>query len=249
MPTARHTRRVLCAILLAFLVGGCGSGGPAAHRVRTSPAALTPAPEPAGIAWPCRSHARPDGIAAPPSAPIPIYELGSGPHTVVLSNQSDENLCSWLPFADMLARRGFRVVLYDYSSGPTTDLPALVGYLRAQGSSTVTLIGSSEGAKGSIVAGSTLTPQPDAVVSLSAESSLRGVDVAPSAARLHCATLFVTAADDPYGAATATRGFFTHSPSKHKKLIVVPGAAHGTALLADDAVVSAITRFVASAAR
>jgi hypothetical protein len=35
---------------------------------------------------------------------------------VVLSNQSDQNLCGWLPFAKTLATRGFRALVYDYDT-------------------------------------------------------------------------------------------------------------------------------------
>ena len=42
--------------------------------------------------------------------------LGTGPDTVVLSNESDENLCSWLPLADHLTAAGYRVALWDYGA-------------------------------------------------------------------------------------------------------------------------------------
>jgi hypothetical protein len=42
--------------------------------------------------------------------------LGTGRLGVVLSNQSDQNLCGWLPFAKTLATRGFRALVYDYDT-------------------------------------------------------------------------------------------------------------------------------------
>src|ERR671937_503710 len=43
--------------------------------------------------------------------------LGAGTRGVVLSNQSGNYLCPWLPFARALAARGLRVLLYNYRWG------------------------------------------------------------------------------------------------------------------------------------
>ena len=39
--------------------------------------------------------------------------LGRGPAAVVLSHESDSTLCSWLPYGRTLARRGYRVLVFD----------------------------------------------------------------------------------------------------------------------------------------
>src|SRR5207244_145759 len=39
--------------------------------------------------------------------------LGSGPNAIVLSHEFRANLCNWLPFAQQLASRGYRVLAYD----------------------------------------------------------------------------------------------------------------------------------------
>jgi pimeloyl-ACP methyl ester carboxylesterase len=82
-------------------------------------------------------------------------------------------------------------------------------------------------------------------VSLSAEAALQGTAVAPYAAKLTAPALFVTATGDEYGAATATPGFEKAAPAKAKRLVVVPGTAHGTALLAQPAIARDVTQFLA----
>jgi pimeloyl-ACP methyl ester carboxylesterase len=82
------------------------------------------------------------------------------------------------------------------------------------------------------------------VVSLSAESTLAGMPVAPHAARLAAPALFVTASGDLFGAASATRAFYRSCPAPAKRLVVVPGTAHGTALLASGAVARDVTAFL-----
>lgn len=163
---------------------------------------------------------------------------------MILSNQSNERLCSWLPFSKKLVQHGYQAVLYDYTSGPTNDLAALVRYVRSHGSTSVALVGASEGAKGSILAASTLDPPPDALVPLSAETDLHGVPVAPSAGRLSCPTLFVTADHDPYGSTKATKSFYSKAPVKDKKLLVVPGSDHGTHLFDDRGVTAKVIAFL-----
>lgn len=58
--------------------------------------------------------------------------VAAGPRVVVLSNQSDEDLCSWRPISARLAASGYRVVLWDFGGGPpATTLPAITGFLHS----------------------------------------------------------------------------------------------------------------------
>jgi hypothetical protein len=60
--------------------------------------------------------------------------IGRGRAGVVLANQSDRNLCSWLPFARRLSRAGFRVLLFDYSTAePQVDVIAAAKELQRRG--------------------------------------------------------------------------------------------------------------------
>jgi hypothetical protein len=93
------------------------------------------------------------------------------PAGVVLSNQSDRNLCGWLPFARVLANLGFQALLYDYgiAGDERDDLAAAVAALRGLGAERVALLGASQGAKASLVAASGIRPPVAGVASLSAE--------------------------------------------------------------------------------
>ena len=154
---------------LAFtaLLAGCAS---------STDARSTPSPSP--WPWPCLNGTRTTLVGVPGTSPVlDIAVAGSGDRAVVFSDESDKDLCSWLPYARMLAADGFRVVVYDYALGPRDDLAHVTGYLRAHGAHAIAFVGASEGAKASIVAGTTL--RVPAVVSLSAEDALQGVPVAP----------------------------------------------------------------------
>ena len=92
------------------------SGCTAQKATRSASPATTPTTQSAAL----------DGCVQPGSANLvdvgggsQAAVLGTGPVGVVLSNQSDQNLCGWLPFAETLASRGFRVLVYDYGTAPT----------------------------------------------------------------------------------------------------------------------------------
>ncbi|MGH3505361.1 MAG: hypothetical protein ACRDQA_31380, partial [Nocardioidaceae bacterium] len=63
--------------------------------------------------------------------PLDVLLVGRSRHgrAVVLSNQSNLDLCSWLPCARKLTQRGFTVALYD-PIDPVGDLSAITTYLR-----------------------------------------------------------------------------------------------------------------------
>jgi pimeloyl-ACP methyl ester carboxylesterase len=158
---------------------------------------------------------------------------GTGPRVIILSNESDEDLCSWLPLSARLAAAGYRIVLWDYGANPPpAELAGLVKRLRSTGAARVVLLGASEGAKTSLVTAARIRPMVRGVVSLSAEAILRpGIVVVDSVRRLRCPLLLVTADQDPYGSAEAARQFLTAAPSQAKQLVTVPGTEHGTALV------------------
>lgn len=171
--------------------------------------------------------------------------LGDGPHAVVLSNQSDEDLCSWIGFAATLQRDGFRVVLYDYALTPDLDLPLIARYLRRHGARSIALVGASIGGMGTIMTAAKLRPRPDAIVTLSAEFLYNGTYIAPFAARVTSPVLFVAARmDDGPLSHPTTPHFLRVCPAKVKKADIVPGSAHGTALLRNPAIVAEVVHFL-----
>jgi pimeloyl-ACP methyl ester carboxylesterase len=220
----------------AAVLTACGSGG---HSGRASPPA--PPARNALAQWPCLAGTGATRLDLPGTPALTAAALGTGPRAVVFVNESDQDLCSWLTYAKTLP--GCRVVLYDYAGTPQGDLARVSDYLRTHGASAVGFVGASQGAKAAII--TAVTAHPQAVVSLSAEDALQGTAVAPYAAKLMTPTLFVTARGDEYGAATATPGFEKAAASKAKRLVVVPGSAHGTALLAQPAIARDVTQFLA----
>jgi alpha-beta hydrolase superfamily lysophospholipase len=71
------------------------------------------------------------------------------------------------------------------------------------------------------------------VVTLSAEErTAQGQEVLPFVAKLKAPVLFITAKDDRYGAADAAPQFYkAATKASSRRLEVVAGDAHGTALL------------------
>ena len=156
----------------------------------------------------------------------------------MLSNQSDQDRCAWVPFARTLVDKGFRVALWDYGDGPPqAELAGVVGAVRDAGAGRVILLGASKGAKTSLVAARQLGSAVAGVVSLSAEAELApSTDVASASAGLTVPVLLVTADADPYGSAEALEGI--RRGVADARVVRVAGAVHGTLLL-DNAAVSA----------
>jgi pimeloyl-ACP methyl ester carboxylesterase len=149
----------------------------------------------------------------------------------VLANQSDRNLCAWLPFARALARQGFRVLLFDYGSAAPERAPAAAAreFVRV-GTAQVVLAGASEGAKAAIIAAARNPGLARAVIALSPERFLHGEDVTPAARKLTVPALVGVSEGDPYSAQDSP-ALERAIGSAHKRLVLVPGAAHGVDLL------------------
>lgn len=244
-------RAWLLLITCVALTSGCGTGRPAAPAGSVASAARAPA-SPAASPSPgldgCLPAARSRVVTVPgPDGPLSTGIAGAGHKTVILSNESDENLCSWLPFSRRLTALGYRVLLWDYGgSEPAAELLALTRWAHRSGAARIVLMGASEGAKASLVAAARLGHEVRGVVSLSAETVLLpAIEVARSVARLRCPLLLVTSAADPYGSAQAAPQFLAVAPSRDKRLVKVPGADHGTALLSGPAAATVLPAVLA----
>jgi hypothetical protein len=231
---------VRLALAVALLVAGCSSAtGSGTATTAIAGAASSP---PSVGKWPClaqfgaRETTTADGVR--------VAIIGHSRSALVLSNESDEDACGWLPYVTALRSTHAMLAFYDYTSDDVSDLESVVRLVRARGARAITLVGASEGAKASIVAAARVAP--GAVVSLSAEARLRGQAVAPFAARLHMPVLFATATDDPYGATSATRELYRVAPSRSKQLVTAPGDAHGTTLLGVARIRHTVVAFLAA---
>jgi pimeloyl-ACP methyl ester carboxylesterase len=175
---------------------------------------------------------------------LEVQVLGEGRAAVVISNESEQDLCSWKDVADSLLAQGYTVALYDYVGAADDNAVAVARWMRAHGTSKLALFGGSMGAMASVIAAARLKPAPDALVALSAEQYLEGTDVGMSAAKLRCPTLFVTADNDPYGSDAADAGFQKLAPKGVSTLTVVPGTDHGIQLLAHADVMEQVKAFL-----
>ena len=157
--------------------------------------------------------------------------LGSGPVGVVLSNQSDQNLCGWLSFGKVLAARGFRVLLHDDFGNPVEGIVRATAKLRSLGARRVFLVGASQGAKASLVAGVTGRPPVAGVVSVSPEQYLQRTDLLPVAARLRVPVLYLSAREDLVVGSAPSDLYRATTHAAWRRLAILPGSAHGTDLL------------------
>lgn len=246
-------RRLILAAVAAVLLAACGSAAPPAGshaQVSSMPPGATPAVAATTLdgCLPART-ARLLSVSLQGET-LPVAVLGTGAVTVVLSEQSDERLCSWLPFARHLTARNFRVAVWDFGGhDPVAELAAVVTALRAAGDGKMILAGASEGAKVSLIVAAQRRPPPLGVLSLSAEAELQGTPVAPAVHRLPCPALLVTAVSDPWDTAGAAHAFLATAPPGRVQLMTVPGSDHGTALLAGSGAAQVLARIDAFLAR
>lgn len=201
-----------------------------------------------------RVQAQPLAFENALSQPLEGALLGTGTTGILFSNDSDSGngACNWFPFAQTLAEGGFRVLLYQYASDDPSadrlsDLEAAVTAFQHQGVKRIILVGASQGANLTLIASSQTLPGIDAAVTLSAEARVlasSGEELAPYAVKITLPLLMMTAKTDAYGSDEATPHLYRLSPARDKKLLVVPGYAHGTALLGEPGVSKKVLGFL-----
>jgi pimeloyl-ACP methyl ester carboxylesterase len=168
--------------------------------------------------------------------------LGTGRVGVVLSHQLGSDFCEWVPYARKLSREGYRVLAFSFrgsgsseagSASPARldrDVIAAAGELRRLGARRVVIVGASMGGTASLVAAPALRPAPELVVSLSGPSYFGGLDASKAVPRIRGPVLFAAGADDD-GFPTDARALYKASASSAKRLLIVGGADHGSALV------------------
>jgi len=179
--------------------------------------------------------------------PLVGVVLGSGPRGVVLAHGSDGSFCEWLPYARELAPAGYRILAYNSSSGlrVDVDMAAAIEALRRTGSEHVVAMGSSAGAIAALIGSSSLASQPAAVVSLSAPEAYGPLHALSAVQRLQAPVFFAASQEDePF--VTDARTMYAASGSPDKRLEILSGAAHGSAMLQDLAFRARVEAFIAS---
>jgi len=178
------------------------------------------------------------------------HRFGKGTTAVILTHQSEGDLCDWLPYAERLAARGYFVFPidfrgYGFSDVPTAgpyrygqDIAAAVKTLRKLGKRKVFVVGASMGGIASVVAGANITPPLAGVVSVSAPARYRGMDGIKAGPRLRVPVLYLAATADDNGGYDFSKdaeAMFAKTAAKDKRLALLPGAAHGIGLMASSA--------------
>lgn len=161
------------------------------------------------------------------------FVLGDGSEGIVFSNQTDTDLCDWLPLATEMAGEDRRALIYDYSYKPDAakEVEAAAGELGDLGVDKVVLVGASKGAVGSLVAATSMEDPPVAgVVSLSSVGAFEGLDPREDAGRLGMPLLLMASRDDGDTAEVA-RKVAELSASKDQRVKVFGGYDHGIDLL------------------
>jgi pimeloyl-ACP methyl ester carboxylesterase len=234
-------------VLATSVLAGCGSGD-SSHDTAVS-SSESPSATPTHHRHHHR-HRQPDclsglphhDVKVPGRRPVDLRLVGHGHVGVVLSNQSNVDLCAWQGEAARLHHLGYLVALYDYTSGTADDLVSVVRYLRSHGVSKVALMGASLGATTSVVvAGQT---SPDALVTLSADATTGGAPAAVASRHVACPELLVSSRDDTFGAAGTSRLYAARSPNAATRVLMLGGSTHGIALLLYPKVRRAVDSFL-----
>jgi pimeloyl-ACP methyl ester carboxylesterase/acetyl esterase/lipase len=180
--------------------------------------------------------------------PLVGIVVGSGPRGIVLAHGQNGDFCEWLPYARELAAAGYRVLAYDargYGLRVDLDMAAAIEAIRRIGAEHVISMGSSMGAIAALIGSASLPSAPAAVVSLSAPASYGPLNALPSVARLQAPTFFgASQQDDPF--VGDARSLYAASAATDKRLDILPGAAHGSAMLQDPGFRSRVAAFIAA---
>src|SRR5947207_2945709 len=184
-------------------------------------------------------HARVVRFRAADRARLIGVMLGKGPVGVAVGHELRADLCNWLPFARLLARRGYRVLAFDFrnagSSAPVSgahagwldlDLAGAAAALRSAGANKVLLGGASLGAAAALVAAGRGEGAPAAVFSLSAPAVWTDrLDAESAVQRLTVPVLFLAAENDVDFAGDAQL-LYERAQETDKQLLIVPGGMH-----------------------
>jgi alpha-beta hydrolase superfamily lysophospholipase len=172
---------------------------------------------------------------------IAYAELGSGPRGVVLAHQYRGDLCNWASFGEGLARRGYHVIVFDFrnnglsgtaeypkSTHLSTDVVGAAQLLRRHGAKHVVTVGASMGGTLALVGAAELYPGlVTGAISLGAVGSWVQDDAVAALGASQLPVLLTVAAHDALDLAPVARQLYKASKSRDKRLLVIPGRAHG----------------------
>ncbi len=176
----------------------------------------------------------------------------------MLSHQAEGSLCEWAPYAAELARRGYRVLAFDfpglgYSSETVTGqgldgaVVAAAAFLRGQGASTIVLIGASMGGTASLVAATEVRPAVAGVISVSGPALYQDAAASKAAPKLTVPVLYAAGRADDAFARDAQTLYDATPATTDRRLVIVGAGLHGVDLVADGSEVeAAVTAFLSA---
>ncbi|WP_169734237.1 alpha/beta hydrolase [Hamadaea tsunoensis] len=135
-----------------------------------------------------------------------LYGLvfGTGKTGVVISHMNGGDVCQGTPFGKELAQAGYRVLVFDFAGFGVSSAAAGVTYadqvkaaaaaLRADGATSIVLLGGSMGATATLAAAPGITPPPAAVVALSPPLLFSNDNAEAGAAKLSMPVLYAAGA-------------------------------------------------------
>jgi pimeloyl-ACP methyl ester carboxylesterase len=251
--------RVLIVLLVVMLLAACG-GSDTSDSAATSPASTSA--ETAGgetsttgeddLLYGCiePGTARPLTIESA-GATLDAAVFGDGAVGIVLAHERGGSLCNWAPIAPDLADQGYRVLIFDFGAPATvaSDMLAATEELRRLGAKKIIVGGASLGGTAALMTAARARKVVGAF-SLSAPAEYGNLEGLPAVRRFRGPVLFVAATEDSLFAEDARR-LYRAAASRDKKLLIVPGSEHGTALYggpAAERVRAAVDAFLEKAA-
>ncbi len=234
-------RLAAAGALVVALATGCGS---APGMLDTKGAKLPALSERCGT----RVEAKVGWFRASDGVLLDGAVLGDGKTGVVLAHESPADLCGWVPYARVLSRAGFRVLLVDHrhfglSHSPadpaksgrfSRDLAGAVEELKREGARKVFLMGASFGGITSVVAGSRLGSKIAGVVSVSGEARIGNrygpdaeLDAMAAVPKLRVPLLILGSRDDGYLPPADAHALIRRAGSTRKEAVLFPGSYHG----------------------
>ena len=252
----------IAVLIAAAVLAGCGSD----DETTSAPVASTTTSTSTTSAKPSRQRDE-DAVSlcgkpAAPWKPLPVHTgsqdvqaatFGDGRTGYVFANDSNNDPCEWIAYANGLVDHGARVAVFEYGDiGSPEQLRATALALSKAGAEQVVAIGASVGGRAVVQLGAKDSPGVDAIVSLSGERAVAQYpDILPEARQVELPILYAGSRRDGYTTfGKETVQLHEATPAKLNEILLVPGTDHGVDLLAgpgSERVRAAITDFVARA--
>jgi pimeloyl-ACP methyl ester carboxylesterase len=213
---------------------------PRATTAPTASAAASAGSHPGGVTGPLTASClsdddRPNVVHLTASGEtLEGLTLGSGTVGIVMVHQLDEDLCEWKPYAQHLAKLGYRVLIFTEGADPPAGVVAAATELRHEGATRILLVGASIGGTTVLAAAAIVKPPVAAVVDLSGPASLNGIDAGSVVPHLTMPILFAAGALDTGFVDDTNTMYESAKKSVGRKLLIVDGGSHGVDLVTGD---------------